>query len=206
MEANPSTDHTWPAHKWQQRIEQQPLLDIIIERLSPQVSQLALSGPVSEALADTGLPILSDQLPGFVGPLAGLLSALEWADQRGGQWVLSCPCDSPFLPLDLYSTLYEAVQKHHTPIAIARSQERNHPVFGLWSVTLLESLRHTLAAIPQERAIGRWAKQHKPTYCEFPRYRHAISNQWVDPFFNINTREDLHTAQALSCKGHVNVE
>jgi len=127
MEANPSTDHTWPAHKWQQRIEQQPLLDIIIERLSPQVSQLALSGPVSEALADTGLPILSDQLPGFVGPLAGLLSALEWADQRGGQWVLSCPCDSPFLPLDLYSTLYEAVQKHHTPIAIARSQERIIP-------------------------------------------------------------------------------
>ncbi len=173
---------------------EQTLLSFIIKRLKLQTNHILINGPFTktEALKQYDLPVIDDNLPNFQGPLSGILTALSWAKNHNTPWVATVSCDSPFFPSNLLETLARGLNTKQA--AIAMHNTRTHPTFGLWSVTLYESLKHAIE-VKHIRAVNRWALQYAQVV-EFATQctDQGISHEWIDPFFNINTLADYHKA------------
>lgn len=168
------------------------ILTHVIARLGPQCDGLLLNANGDPArFAGHGLPMAADNVPGFAGPLAGILAGLDWtAEHRPHlQWLVSVAADTPFIPPDLVARLHGAREAAGVPLACAASGGRAHPVIGLWPVSLREELRHALT-VEDERKVSRWAARHGCASAEWP----ALP---VDPFFNANTPEDFAEAERL---------
>ena len=164
----------------------------LIERLRPAVTRLIINANDDPArFAAHDLPIVPDTLPDHPGPLAGVLAALDWtaASEPSIAWVVTAPGDAPFLPRDLVTSLHEARLREGARLACAGSLGRTHPVVALWPVSIRDDLRHVLS----ERGIRRIDRFTEP-------YKRAVV-EWdatpVDPFFNVNTPEDLAEADRL---------
>lgn len=168
------------------------ILDAVIERARPQASRLLLNANGdARRFSAFGLPVAGDIIGGFSGPLAGILTGLEWARANVPDcvWVASFATDTPFLPRDFVRCLSEAVAREGAHLACAASRGRAHPVFGLWPVRLATSLRHALE-VEGVRKIDIWTARYRLAVVEFPA-------QPFDPFFNINRPEDLAEAERL---------
>ncbi len=161
-------------------------------RLGPQVGRLVLSANGDPArFAAYGVPVATDVIPGHAGPLAGVLTGMEWARDHAPDcaWVVSAPTDAPFLPRDLVARFLAAVAGGDADLACAASEGRRHPVVGLWPVRLAGDLRRAMED-EDMRKIDLWTA----------RYRLAVvtwSAAPVDPFFNANRLADLAVAERL---------
>jgi molybdopterin-guanine dinucleotide biosynthesis protein A len=169
------------------------ILSRVLDRMRPQCPRLILNANGNPArFADTGLPVIADDVPDFAGPLAGILAGLDWAAANAPdvEYVASVPGDCPFLPRDLVQRLHEAREKQGMPLACARSGEWRHPVVGVWPVALRDDLRR---ALTQEdlRKIELWTARHGVALADWPA-------EPVDPFFNVNTSEDAAAAERLA--------
>ncbi|MDJ0640808.1 MAG: molybdenum cofactor guanylyltransferase MobA [Paracoccaceae bacterium] len=163
------------------------VLSHVIDRLSPQVADLALNANGNPArFAHLGLPVLPDSIEGFAGPLAGVLAGLDWAAEQGATHIVTAAADTPFFPGDLVPQLLAASED--APIALARTENGRHPTFGLWPAALRDDLRRALQG--GVRKVVQWTDTHGTAYADFP------SNTF-DPFFNVNTPEDLAEARRL---------
>ncbi len=176
------------------RLGDRTLIARVIDRLGPQVSGLALNANGDPARFESlGLPVLSDSIDGFVGPLAGVLAGLDWAATQGADSIVTAAADTPFFPADLVTRLQTASEGMGAPLVLAatpdpeRGQAR-HPTFGLWPVSLRDDLRASLQ--DGLRKVVLWTDRHDGRTALFPVGR-------VDPFFNVNTPEDLARAEAL---------
>ncbi len=169
------------------------LLQRVIDRAKPQVAALAINANGDPArFADFGLPVIPDVIDGFAGPLAGVLTGLEWAVENAPDctWVASFATDAPFLPTDLVARLRGAVDG--ADMACAASDGRHHPVFGLWPVALRHDLRR--AVFDEDiRKVDVWTARYRLAVADF-----AINP--MDPFFNANRPDDLAEAEALLAK------
>ena len=168
------------------------LLARVIERAAPQVGPLILNANGDPArFASYGLPVVADVVEGHAGPLAGILTALDWAAEKAPHCplVASFATDAPFLPRDLVETMAEARDFATADLACAASGGRAHPVFGLWPVALRADLRQALVE-QGERKIDRWTASHRLVEVVFPC-------DPVDPFFNANRADDLTEAERL---------
>jgi molybdopterin-guanine dinucleotide biosynthesis protein A len=167
-----------------------PILAHVIARAAPQVSVLALNANgESGRFAGFGLPVIADDVPGFPGPLAGILAGLDWAAGEGLGWVAGFPADCPFFPAGLVADLAAALVREGGEIACAVRAGRVQPLFGLWPVTLRHALRRDLAA--GLRRVEAWTGGYRVAQAAYPAGP-------ADPFFNINTPDDLARAEALS--------
>jgi molybdopterin-guanine dinucleotide biosynthesis protein A len=168
-----------------------PMLAHIVERARPQVGELIVNANGDPArFAAFGLPVVADVIEGFAGPLAGILTALEWTarNRPGAEWIASFACDAPFFPEDLVARLRAAVAREGADLAYARTPDGAHPVFGLWRIDLRHSLHRALAE-ENFRKVDAWTARHKRAYVDYPI---VPSN----PFFNVNRPEDLAAAEA----------
>ena len=168
------------------------LLARVIARAAPQVGPLILNANGDPArFAPYGLPVVADVVEGHAGPLAGILTALDWAAENAPHHplVASFATDAPFLPRDLVATMVEARDLAGADLACAASGGRAHPVFGLWPVELRADLRDALVE-QGERKIDRWTASHRLVEVAFPC-------DPVDPFFNANREDDLAEAERL---------
>jgi molybdenum cofactor guanylyltransferase len=175
------------------RVGNQTILDRVLDQLAPQCAALVLNANGDPArFADTGLPVIPDTVPGFVGPLAGILAGLEWAAAHAPSIVdvVSVPGDCPFLPSDLVARLTAARKDAGKPLACARSGEWRHPVIGLWPVTLRADLRQALVERGL-RKIEMFAAPYGVSIADWPVTP-------VDPFFNVNTPEDAAEASRMA--------
>lgn len=163
------------------------VLGEVVARVEPQVARLALNanGDPARFLA-LGLPVMADVVAGKPGPLAGILTAMEWAREQGAAQVFTVPGDTPFLPGDLVPQLMLAAEGAASGVAIAASGGRLHPTCGLWPVTLAKGLAQAIAA--GQRRVTDWAETHTPRVAQWPMTER-------DPFFNINTPDDLAKAR-----------
>ncbi len=169
------------------------LLDHVIARLAPQCGALAINANGDAArFAEFGLPVLPDSLPDHPGPLAGVLAGLDWAAELGAGAIVTVAADTPFFPADLVDRLAAACGP--SGLALAASPDETgklwqHPTFGLWPVALRDDLRAALR--DGLRKIVRWTDGHGAGTAVFPA-------DPFDPFFNINTPEDIVVAEGLT--------
>jgi molybdopterin-guanine dinucleotide biosynthesis protein A len=177
------------------RIGNATILERVLARLAPQCAGLILNANGDPArFADSGLAVVPDSVPGFAGPLAGILAGLDWAAAERPEVidVLSVPGDCPFLPDDLAARLAAARTQAGVPIACARSGDWRHPVVALWPVALREDLRHALV-VEDLHKIEIWTARHGVVTVDWPTVP-------VDPFFNVNTPEDVTAAQRMAAE------
>jgi len=175
------------------RIGGATILSRVLERLKPQCTRVVLNANGDPArFADTGLPVIPDDVPDFAGPLAGILAGLDWAAAHVPEvsYVVSVPGDCPFLPRDLVARLHQARAAAGQLLACARSGEWRHPVVGVWPVALRADLRHALTK-EDLRKIELWTARHGVALADWPAAP-------VDPFFNVNTPEDAAAAERLA--------
>jgi molybdopterin-guanine dinucleotide biosynthesis protein A len=168
------------------------ILERVITRLSPQCDRLVLNANGDPArFAAYGLPVIADSVADFPGPLAGILAGLDWAATHRPDvtWVLSAAADCPFLPRDLVARLHQARVEQNAQAAVAASGAQTHHVIGLWNVALREELRHALT-VENVRKVERWAAGYTLATVIWP-------TEPLDPFFNVNTVEDIAEAERL---------
>ena len=178
-------------------LDGKPLIEHVIARVRPQVSELIINASGDPGrFSDFHLPVVADVVEGFAGPLAGVLTGLEWVSTNRPDvtWLASFAVDTPFLPFDLVDRLTEAVAREDADIACARSTDRTHPVVAVWSVRLIDDLRHAL--IEEDiRKIDRWTARHRIVHVDFAPV--SMNGDTFDPFFNINRPEDLIEAERI---------
>jgi molybdenum cofactor guanylyltransferase len=165
------------------------LLTHVIARIAPQVTRVAVNTNSEVArFAAFRLPLFADSLPDRPGPLAGVLAAMEWATNVGAARVLTVPADAPFLPADLVLRFDEELAERSEAIAVAASGGRSHFVIASWPATLTAPLRAALER--GERKVEAFQRGYT---CVVPSWDVAGG----DPFFNVNTPEDLRAAEAI---------
>jgi len=155
-----------------------PMAQWVIERFAPQVDELLINANQNiEQYQSLGYRVIPDAIGGFVGPLAGLHRGLS---EAAHPLVVTAPCDSPFLPLDLVAQLKAALDANNAELAVARTGDQPHPVFSLCKKSVLTSLTAFLES--GGRKIDLWYSQLK-----------VVEVQFADEaaFRNINTLEEL---------------
>jgi molybdenum cofactor guanylyltransferase len=180
------------ADKMRIRIGAATILERTLERLRPQCARLVVNANDAARFVDAGLPVVADSVPDFPGPLAGILAGLEFAAAQTPEiaWIVSAPSDCPFLPRDLVPRLQQARRAAGATLACAASGGRRHPVIALWPTALREDLRNVLMR-EGVRKVGEWGARYTLAVAEWPA-------EPVDPFFNVNTPEDVAEAERLA--------
>ncbi|MBF0588863.1 MAG: molybdenum cofactor guanylyltransferase [Magnetococcales bacterium] len=164
------------------------LIAHVYARLAPQVDRVVISAnedPTRFAMLKA--PVVDDLRPGRAGPLAGLEAVMT---AHEAPWFVTVPTDTPWIPLDLVQRLAANAPDAHQ-VAIARSGEQQHPVVGLWPRSTRPLIQKALDE--ERRALKWWLRDHAHRLVDFP-----FSKAGLDPFFNINSPEDLkHAIQQL---------
>jgi molybdopterin-guanine dinucleotide biosynthesis protein A len=162
-------------------LDGKPILAHVLDRVAPQAAAILInSNSPADLFAAFAWPVLPDVITGFQGPLAGLLTGMTWARQLhpGATHILSTACDTPFLPHDLSQRLADGLGA--TDIAIARDQDRAHPVIGLWPVALGDQLAQDMA-MHDVRGMFQWLRGLPVREVTFDAAH----------FRNLNTRDEL---------------
>lgn len=174
-----------------------PLIQHVVERFQPQVRHLILNANGDpERFAVLALPVVADEVGGFSGPLAGVLSAIRWArrERPAVTYLASVSADAPFVPADLVSRLSDAMENNpDARVAVAVSRGRRHHVIGVWRLEAEDDIAAALAR--GERKVETMVDRLGVVAVEFADAE--IGGEAVDPFFNINTPDDLAMAERL---------
>jgi len=165
-------------------LQGKPMVDYIIAALESQAGNIIINANRNqEQYGVYGLPVIADMLDDFLGPLVGMATAMQNSDTS---YIVTAPCDSPFIPDTLVETLYHALDVSHADISVAHDGARMQPVFALLRCDLLPSL---LAYLDQGgRKIDTWYSQHRLAIADF--------SHSPDTFLNMNTPEDRLTLEA----------
>ena len=151
----------------------------VIERLAPQVGRLVINANQNrDRYAAFGYPVVADVIPDFAGPLAGLHAAMAAATTP---YVVTRPCDSPFLPADLVARLAIALAATPLDLAVARTFDQPHPVFSLVRTDVRPHLEAFLRG--GGRKIDAWYATLRVADVRF--------DDEADAFRNINTAAEL---------------
>jgi molybdopterin-guanine dinucleotide biosynthesis protein A len=181
------------------KVSGKTILERVLARLNPYCSPILLNANGDPArFSRYELAVVADSIPDFAGPLAGILAGLDWAAKNVPkiEWLASAPGDCPFLPNDLVPRLHAARIAEKKPLACARSGEWRHPVAGLWPVALRDDLRRALT-VDGLHKIEAWTGRHGVALAAWP-------DQPFDPFFNVNTPEDLTKAEEIAARDPAN--
>lgn len=171
------------------------LIAHILERLAPQTRDILINTNSDPApFLKFGLPVLPDAVPGFQGPLAGLLTGMRWSRRRHPRaaHLLCAASDVPFLPADLVEALSQALTRQNADIAIANCPQGTHPTIGLWPVDLADRLEQDLMQTPI-RSMHRWLDQFRVAHATFAS----------EALANINTPAELEICRTQDARRFV---
>ncbi|MCI0347460.1 MAG: molybdenum cofactor guanylyltransferase [Chloroflexi bacterium] len=162
-----------------QPLRGRPMVEWVLERLTPQVTEVVINANQHQAeYARYGHRVVADEIGGFAGPLAGLHAGLKAGVHP---FLVTVPCDSPFLPRDLVSRLHAALVAGHADLAVAKTGNQPHPVFALVRAALATHLAAFLEG--GGRKIDAWYAALKVVEVPF--------DDEAEAFSNINTRDEL---------------
>ena len=171
------------------------LIEHTIDKVKRNLKELIIiTNQHNEFFIKNNLITVKDCIEGQLGPLVGILTAMKWAKESHHKysWIASFPCDTPFFPESIISKFIQESKKKESLILCASSHGRKHNIFGLWSLELYDKLYNDLVN-NKVRKVQDWTKVNNIKNLEF-------EFRGYDPFFNINTSEDLEFAKKLSLK------
>ena len=170
-----------------------PLLSYVLESISGHVAPIALNINTNlDKFSEFGYEIIEDPIKGHLGPLAGILASLNWARKLNQKWVMTLPCDTPFLPKNIVKEMIKLKNKElDVDLVVAQSKGYNHPVIALWKSDL--NLKLEKALNEGIRKIDIFTSSLKVAYVDFDK----INNDNFDPFTNLNSPIDLIKAQQI---------
>ena len=175
------------SNKVQSQLAGRTLLDHVRDRLEPQVDQLIVNGDP----AICGEAAVVDVIDGAKGPLVGLYSALVSEQLSAAEFLMMVPCDGPFIPTNLVAELYRDIQLADADIACVRYGGVAQPTFSLWHKRVTPAVEQALL-VKKQGGFKPLLASLDSRYLDWPE-------QVVNPFFNINTQDDLAEAEALLC-------
>jgi molybdopterin-guanine dinucleotide biosynthesis protein A len=175
------------SNKVQSQLAGRALLDHVRDRLEPQVDQLIVNGDP----AICGEAAVVDVIDGAKGPLVGLYSALISEQLSAAEFLMMVPCDGPFIPTNLVAELYREIQLADADIACVRYGGVAQPTFSLWHKRVTPAVEQALL-VKKQGGFKPLLASLDSRYLDWPE-------QVVNPFFNINTQDDLVEAEALLC-------
>jgi molybdopterin-guanine dinucleotide biosynthesis protein A len=160
----------------------QPLIGHLLARLAPQAGKIAISANGDATRFDAfALDVLPDGPLAGYGPLAGVATGLQWAEQQGAESLITVPVDTPFIPLDLLQRLSPAP-------SVAVYQGRQHHLVAHWRVSALPDL---------ERFLQTGAPYKVRDFLQICGAKQVAFEAATDPFLNINTPEDIAAAREV---------
>ena len=171
------------------------LIEYTIDKVKKYLKKvIIITNQDNEFFSKNNLTTVEDCIEGQLGPLVGILSAMKWAKENLNKcsWIATFPCDTPFFPERIIKSFIEESEKNESLILCASSHGRKHNIFGLWSLDLYDKLKDDLIN-KKVRKVQDWTEKNKIKNLEF-------EFKDYDPFFNINTKEDLEFAKKLSKK------
>lgn len=171
--------------KFLESLDGKTIFNHIVECISPQVEKLVFNHNKPTDIMD--IEVVSDIIPD-AGPLGGIHAGLSYAKENNFEYIVTVPCDTPFIPMDFVSRLSKS---HDTPLVIAGSNDRIHPVLALWDVALLNEVETSLNN--GNLKLMAFIKDIDYSVVEW--------SDVPDPFFNINTPDDLRRAKEVVLKG-----
>lgn len=161
-----------------------PLVEYVMVRLAPQVGRLVISANRHlETYAALGVEVMPDSLPDAPGPLAGILAVLSRSETS---WLVTTPCDNPFLPRDLARRLLDTQRRTRAKLCVAHDGNRLQPLYALVSRNSIPSLTDYLES--GQRRVEAWFRQEGAGIADF--------SDCPDDFINLNTPEDLARAHS----------
>ncbi len=170
------------------------LVSIVADNLKHQTENIIVNANGDpKRFSNLSLDIQPDTVDGFVGPLAGVLAGMRWAQNNtSATHVITAAADTPFFPKTYVGQMLASAVSESSKIALAASNSRNHPVFGLWPVSLADDLESFLVD-EENRKVMLFVKRYSNCQVNFQNYENGI-----DPFFNVNTPDDMQKAQEIS--------
>jgi molybdopterin-guanine dinucleotide biosynthesis protein A len=160
-----------------------PMIQFVLDTLGPQVDGILINANRHlDEYGRFGPQVITDEPAEFSGPLAGMAAALHHSQS---DYILSVPCDGPWVPQDLARRLLSGLQEQGRKVAAAHDGERLQPVFALIHRDLLPALEAYLAS--GDRKLGLWIRQQQAALVDF-------SDQ-PEAFFNVNSPEELKEAE-----------
>ena len=171
------------------------LIEHTIDKVKKYLKQvIIITNQNNEFFLKNNLTTVKDCIEGQLGPLVGILTAMKWAKENSKKysWVATFPCDTPFFPEDIIKSFIQESEKKESLLLSASSHGRKHNIFGLWSLDLYDKLKNDLVN-KKIRKVQDWTEKNKIKNLEF-KFKD------YDPFFNINTKEDLEFAKKLIVK------
>jgi len=171
------------------------LIEHTIDKVKKYLKKvIIITNQDNEFFSKNNLITVKDCIEGQLGPLVGILTAMKWAKENLNKcsWIATFPCDTPFFPEKIIESFIKESEKKESLILCASSHGRKHNIFGLWSLDLYDKLKDDLIN-KKVRKVQDWTEKNKIKNLEF-KFKD------YDPFFNINTEEDLEFAKKLSKK------
>jgi len=171
------------------------LIEHTIDKVKKYLKKvIIITNQDNELLSKNNFTTVKDCIEGQLGPLVGILTAMKWAKENLSKcsWIATFPCDTPFFPESIIESFIEESEKKESLILCTSSHGRKHNIFGLWSLDLYEKLKDDVIN-KKVRKVQDWTEKNKIKNLEF-KFKD------YDPFFNINTEEDLEFAKKLSKK------
>ena len=173
--------------KSQVKLQNKLLIDYILEEIVDEFKEiLIIANEQIKFMQSQNISVIKDFKSG-VGPLGGVLTAMKWIKKNNKhyQWISTFPSDTPFFTKKELKYFYEKIEINESKLFFIKSKDTRHNIFGLWSVSLIEKLEADI--MKGERKVEIWADSIGVKTVN-------IDYKKPDPFFNINTKEDLDKA------------
>ncbi len=177
-------------NKSQVKLKNRLLIDYILKEIVDEFKEtLIIANEPIKFLKSKNISVIKDYQIGL-GPLGGVLSAMRWIKEnnKNYNWISTFPSDTPFFTVKELKFFYENIRFSEGKLFFIKNEETRHNIFGLWSLELMEQLEADI--IKGERKVEVWANSIGVKTIN-------INNKTPDPFFNINTKEDLEKANEI---------
>lgn len=176
--------------KSQVKLGKKILIDYILSEIIGDFKEVLIvaNNPIDHLTSSKIIKI--KDLKKDVGPLGGVLTAMRWIvdNNKNYQWISTFPTDTPFFTKQILKEFYEKIDINENKLIFMKSNEKRHNIFGLWSINLMSQLKNDLDK--GSRKVETWANNNDVQIID-------MNFEKNNPFFNINTQEDLEVAKKI---------
>ena len=177
--------------KSQVTLNNKRLIDYTLSEIITEFNEvLIISNNIIDFMSSSKITKIEDDEKDL-GPLGGVLTAMRWINKnkKKYKWISTFPSDTPFFNKEILSDFYKNINNKDVKLFFIKSNQTRHNIFGLWSLELLDQLEQDLI-IKGERKVEFWANKNGVQTVDMKFTKN-------DPFFNINTKEDLEQAKKI---------